>query len=194
MKMNRTLALAISLTLLCSGVSRTAFAKDEIDLEAEVAALHEQMAAFSNLVKFVESRCETDAAWRKAYHQGVAAQAPVTNEFGIVYHVTVYNDGYTYADYKTTARKALTKAEEETRQKEILAKKRADAIAAMRKAQLPEWVDKRLAARQKAYGDEVEARKASSRATLTNDVKTVTENITVNSKCENIQYPISSIQ
>lgn len=147
----KIMPLIVLASLFASLSLSPAFAQEEkLDLEAEVAALHEQMAAFSNLVKFVESRCETDPAWRKAYHQGIAAQAPVTNEFGIVYTVTVYNDGYTYADYKTTARKTLTKAEEETRQKEILAKKREDAIAAMRKARLPAWVDKRLAERQQS--------------------------------------------
>ena len=109
-----------------------------------LAELSLKYDALTNMIAFIERKCETDPSWRKAYHQGVAAQAPITNEYGIVYSVTVYNDGYTYADYKTTARKALTKAEEETRQKEVIERKRLECIEAMRKATLPPVVMKML--------------------------------------------------
>ena len=133
-----------------SPIAEYAVASDVDALTDAVAELSLKYAALTSAVAFIERKCETDASWRKAYHQGVAAQSPVTNEYGIVYNVTVYNDGYTYADYRTTARKALTKAEEETRQKELIERRRLECIEAMRKAQLPANVLQMLEMRRKA--------------------------------------------
>jgi len=47
-------------------------------------------------------------------------------------------------------RKALTKAEEETRQKELIERRRLECIEAMRKAQLPDKVLQMLEMRRKA--------------------------------------------
>lgn len=119
----------------------TSLSGDEItELAIKVADLEIRFAQLTNILNYIERKCEASAEWRREYHNGVGAQTLCTNEFGIVYSVTIYNDGYTYADYKTIARKARSKAEEEARQKELIEQKRGEIIDAMRKATLPDKV------------------------------------------------------
>ena len=66
-----------------------------------MAALNVRFGVCSNAISMIESKCETDPTWRAAYHQGLAAQTICTNEFGIIYRVDIFNDGYVYADYRS---------------------------------------------------------------------------------------------
>ena len=59
-----------------------------------IAQLHVKMGSLSNAVALIESKCETDASWRRIYHQGLAGQAICTNAYGIIYRVDIFNDGY----------------------------------------------------------------------------------------------------
>lgn len=122
---------------------------ENTQLLEEMAAMSQRLAVASNAIALVERRCETDAAWRAAYHQGLAAQAVCTNEFGIIYRVDVFNDGYVYADY-TSHTPESPDPEAEERQKALIAAKREEAQAAMERARLPERVAALLAARRAA--------------------------------------------
>ncbi len=126
-----------------------AYRAENSQLLSAVADLHNSFAAVSNAVSLVERKCETDASWRRAYHQGLAAQTVCTNEFGIIYRVDIYADGYVYADYKAHT-PDLPDPEAEARAKALIAQKREEAIAAMERARLPERVAAILAARRAA--------------------------------------------
>ena len=127
----------------------SAYRQENTQLLEEMAALSQRLAVASNAIALVERKCETDAAWRTAYHQGLAAQAICTNEYGIIYRVDVFKDGYVYADYRShTPEPPDPEAEE--RQKALIAQKREEAIAAMERANLPARVAAILAARRAA--------------------------------------------
>ena len=121
-------------------------------LAAEVAELRLQYNALTNMVKFIERKCETDHFWRRAYHQGEAGQAVMTNEYGIVYKLTYYKDGYVYADYARTVKvdDPEEMAKNEAESKALIESKREEAVAAMEKAQLPEKIANLLADRRAA--------------------------------------------
>lgn len=114
-----------------------------------IAQLHVKMGALSNAVALIESKCETDASWRRIYHQGLAGQAICTNEFGIIYRVDIFNDGYVYADYKSHTPEPPD-PEAEAKLRALVAQKREEAIAAMERANLPARVAEILAARRAA--------------------------------------------
>ena len=126
-----------------------AYRAENSQLLEAVSSLHSDFGAVSNAIRYIEMKCETDAGWRRAYHQGVAAQTVATNEFGIIYRVDIYNDGYVYADYRSHT-SDLPDPEAEARAKELIAQKREEAIAAMERARLPERVAAILAARRAA--------------------------------------------
>lgn len=121
-------------------------------LAAEVAELRLQYNALTNMVKFIEKKCETDESWRKAYHQGVSAKSIQTNEYGVVYSLTIYKDGYVHADYAKIVKvdDPESKAKTEAEQKALIESKREEALAAMEKAQLPDKIAKILADRRAA--------------------------------------------
>lgn len=129
--------------------SLNAYRAENTQLLEDVSALHVKMGSLSNAVAFLESKCETDPAWRTAYHQGLAAQAICTNEFGIIYRVDIFNDGYVYADYRSHTPDAPD-PEAEEKAKQLIAQKREEAIAAMERANLPARVAEILAARRAA--------------------------------------------
>lgn len=122
------------------------------DLAAEVAELRLQYNALTNMVKFIEKKCENDASWRRAYHQGEAGSSIQTNEYGIVYKITIYKDGYVHADYATVVKATdpESKAKEEAEAKALIESKKEEAIAAMEKAQLPARIAKLRAERRAA--------------------------------------------
>lgn len=128
--------------------SLAAYRAENTQLMEELAQLRQDFAIFSNAVSCIEKLCESDAQWRKAYHQGMDVQTIMTNEFGVVYSVELYKDGYIYADYKMMARNAPKDPEAEAKAKARLEAKRTEAIAAMQRANLPEKVAKMLEARR----------------------------------------------
>ena len=152
-------ALAASSTGLTGsidkGASLTALPSlaDVSALVEEVRELSMKYAALTSAVAFIERKCESDASWRRAYHQGEAAQTHATNEYGIAYRVTIYNDGYVYADApRVVPRPASPEdaAKAEAARKALIAAKREEMIAVMERANLPEKVAKILAARRAA--------------------------------------------
>ena len=123
------------------------------DLVEEVRDLSLKYAALTSAVAFIEHKCETDAAWRKAYHQGEAAQTVATNEFGITYRVTIYKDGYVYADNpRVVPRPASPEdaAKAEAERKALIEAKAEEARQAMERAALPSKVADILAERRAA--------------------------------------------
>ena len=128
--------------------SLASYRAENTQLLEEMAQLRQDFAVFSNAVTCIEKLCETDANWRKAYHQGFDAQTIMTNEFGIVYTVELYKDGYVYANYKGMSRKSEKDPESEAKAKARLEAKRTEAIAAMQRANLPEKIAKMLDARR----------------------------------------------
>jgi hypothetical protein len=119
----------------------------------EVRELSMKYAALTSAVAFIERKCESDASWRRAYHQGEAAQAVATNEYGIAYRVTIYNDGYVYADApKVVPRPASpeTAAKAEAARKALIEEKAEAARQAMERAALPARVAEIFAARRAA--------------------------------------------
>ena len=126
-----------------------AYRLENTQLLESISMLHGQFAVFSNAVTMIERKCETDPVWRRAYHQGLAAQTVCTNEYGIIYRVDIFQDGYVYADYKSHTPE-LPDPEAEERQKALIAQKREEAIAAMERANLPARVAEILAARRAA--------------------------------------------
>ena len=123
------------------------------DLVEEVRDLSLKYAALTSAVAYIERQCETDSSWRRAYHQGEAAQTVATNEYGIAYRVTIYKDGYVYAD-NPQAVKAPASPEEaakaEAERKALIAAKAEEARQAMERAALPAKVAEILAARRAA--------------------------------------------
>lgn len=128
--------------------SLAAYRAENTQLMEELAQLRQDFAIFSNAVSCIEKLCESDAQWRKAYHQGMDVQTIMTNEFGVVYVVELYKDGYVYANYKGMSRNTKTDPEAEAKAKARLEAKRMEAIAAMQRANLPEKVAKMLEARR----------------------------------------------
>ena len=123
------------------------------DLVEEVRELSLKYAALTSAVAFIEHKCETDAAWRKAYHQGEAAQTVATNEFGITYRVTIYKDGYVYADNPRVVplpASPESAAKAEADRKALIASKVEEARQAMERAVLPSKVADILAERRAA--------------------------------------------
>lgn len=119
----------------------------------EVRELSMKYAALTSAVAFIERKCETDASWRRAYHQGEAAQAVATNEYGIAYRVTIYKDGYVYADApRVVPRPASpeTAAKAEAARKALIEEKAEAARQAMERAALPAKVAEIFAARRAA--------------------------------------------
>ena len=107
----------------------------------------------SSAVAFIERKCESDASWRKAYHQGEAAQAVATNEYGIAYRVTIYKDGYVYADApRVVPRPASPEdaAKAEAARKALIEETAEAARQAMERAALPPKVAEIFAARRAA--------------------------------------------
>lgn len=126
---------------------------DVSTLVVEVRELSMKYAALTSAVAFIERKCETDASWRRAYHQGEAAQSVATNEYGIAYRVTIYKDGYVYADApRVVPRPASPEdaAKSEAERKALIAAKREEMIAAMERATLPKKVAEIFAARRAA--------------------------------------------
>ena len=121
-------------------------------LITEVAALQQQLSNLSSAIAFIEKKCETDKDWRTAYHQGLSHTEICTNEFGIVYKVEIYNDGYVYGKYYRTVKSVdpEAKAKEEAAKKALVAEKQAEMVRAMESANLPEPVAKRLEERRAA--------------------------------------------
>ena len=122
-------------------------------LVEEVRELSLKYAALTSAVSFIEKKCETDAAWRRAYHQGEAAQTVATNEYGIAYRVTIYKDGYVYADNPRvvplpSSPESAAKAEAD--RKALIASKVEEARQAMERAVLPSKVADVLAERRAA--------------------------------------------
>ena len=128
--------------------SLAAYRAENTQLLEELAQLRQDFAVFSNAVTCIEKLCESDAQWRKAYHQGMDVQTIMTNEFGVVYSVELYKDGYIYANYKMMARDARKDPEAEAKAKARLEAKRTEAIAAMQRANLPEKVARILDSRR----------------------------------------------
>lgn len=119
----------------------------------EVRELSMKYAALTSAVAFIERKCETDASWRRDYHQGEAAQAVATNEYGIAYRVTIYKDGYVYADApRVVPRPASpeTAAKAEAARKALIEEKAEAARQAMERAALPAKVAEIFAARRTA--------------------------------------------
>jgi len=119
-----------------NGASLTALPSlaDVSALVEEVRELSMKYAALTSAVAFIERKCESDASWRRAYHQGEAAQTVATNEYGIAYRVTIYNDGYVYADApKVVPRPASpeTAAKAEAARKALIEEKAEAARQAM---------------------------------------------------------------
>lgn len=152
-------ALAASSTGLTGsidkGTSLTSFPSlvDVSALVEEVRELSMKYAALTSAVAFIERKCESDASWRRAYHQGEVAQTVATNEYGIAYRVTIYKDGYVYADApKVVPRPASpeTAAKAEAARKALIEEKAEAARQAMERAALPARVAEILAARRAA--------------------------------------------
>ena len=123
------------------------------DLVEEVRELSLKYAALTSAVAFIEHKCETDATWRKAYHQGEAAQTVATNEYGIAYRVTIYKDGYVYADCPMVVSRPKSPedaAKAEAERKALIASKVEEARQAMERASLPKIVADILAERRAA--------------------------------------------
>ena len=138
-----------------NGASLTALPSlaDVSALVEEVRELSMKYAALTSAVAFIERKCESDASWRRAYHQGEAAQTVATNEYGIAYRVTIYNDGYVYADApKVVPRPASpeTAAKAEAARKALIEEKAEAARQAMERAALPARVAEIFAARRAA--------------------------------------------
>ena len=135
---------ALILAVLCSGVFASAASAGTLDdLTAELAELRAQIAVCSNAITFIENKCETDASWRNAYHQGVAARAVCTNEYGIVYSLIVYNDGYTFAENAKKVRAPASPedaAKKEAAQKALIEARAEELRQQLERAMLPEQV------------------------------------------------------
>ena len=119
----------------------------------EVRELSMKYAALTSAVAFIERKCETDESWRRAYHQGVQVQTVATNEYGIAYRVTIYKDGYVYADAaRVVPRPASpeTAAKAEAARKALIEEKAEAARQAMERAALPAKVAEIFAARRAA--------------------------------------------
>lgn len=126
---------------------------DVSTLVVEVRELSMKYSALTSAVAFIERKCETDASWRRAYHQGEAAQSVATNEYGIAYRVTIYKDGYVYADAPRVVPRPASpedSAKSEAERKALIAAKREEMVAAMERATLPKKVAEILAARRAA--------------------------------------------
>ena len=122
-------------------------------LVEEVRELSMKYAALTSAVAFIERKCESDASWRKAYHQGEAAQTVATNEYGIAYRVTIYKDGYVYADApRVVPRPASPEdaAKAEAARKALIEETAEAARQAMERAALPPKVAEIFAARRAA--------------------------------------------
>ena len=122
-------------------------------LVEEVRELSMKYAALTSAVAYIERKCETDASWRRVYHQGEAAQTVATNEYGIAYRVTIYKDGYVYADAaRVVPRPASpeTAAKAEAARKALIEEKAEAARQAMERAALPAKVAEIFAARRAA--------------------------------------------
>lgn len=137
------------------GASLTALPSlaDVSALVEEVRELSMKYAALTSAVAFIERKCESDASWRKAYHQGETAQTVATNEYGIAYRVTIYKDGYVYADApRVVPRPASPEdaAKAEAARKALIEEKAEAARQAMERAALPARVAEILAARRAA--------------------------------------------
>ena len=143
--MKKLLAIAIVLTAACGAFaelnSQLSTLNSPIDdLVDEVRDLSLKYAALTSAVSFIEKKCETDPQWRRAYHQGEAAQTVATNDYGVAYRVTIYNDGYVYADNphkvpRPESPEDAAKAEAE--RKALIASKAEEARQAMERAALP---------------------------------------------------------
>lgn len=126
---------------------------DVASLVEEVRDLSAKYSALTSAVAFIEKKCETDSAWRRAYHQGVATQTVATNEYGIAYRVTIYGDGYVYADAPRVVPRPVSPedaAKSEAERKALIAAKAEEARQAMERAALPAKVAEILEARRAA--------------------------------------------
>ena len=149
--MNKLKMILAAAVAICAAAPL--FAEDTAEsLAEEVAELRLQYNALTNMVSFIEKKCETDRSWRRAYHQGEAGQAVMTNEYGLVYNLTYYKDGYVYADYARTVKvdDPEEMAKNEAERKALIESKREEAVAAMEKAQLPKKIANLLAERRAA--------------------------------------------
>lgn len=148
-------ATGLDASLVGKGGSLTAIPSlaDVPALVVEVRDLTMKYAALTSAVAFIERKCETDAGWRRAYHQGEAVQSVATNEYGIAYRVTIYKDGFVYADAPRVVPRPVSPedaAKSEAERKALVAAKREEMIAAMERATLPKKVAEILAARRAA--------------------------------------------